>query len=183
MFGGQGTQCIDGSRSVHDAAIFSTIIAMSDRLVRSLNAAGIFDRARDPTYDRRVKLPISVALSFAIGSITLAQTGPVMVSPTPRATAVDPAESWSDACSSRDTSRRFEGSRGSATAARGPTEIALRSTGLRPQLKSYGCTNTARLRFDYSSSAPRLPSGPAIARTPDAASGVTCPPVSVPREA
>src|SRR5271155_5652944 len=39
------------------------------------------------------------------------------------------------------------------------------------QLKSYGCTNTARLKYEYSSSAPRLPSGPAIARTPEAASG------------
>src|SRR5208282_3330434 len=39
------------------------------------------------------------------------------------------------------------------------------------QLKSYGCTNTARLKYEYSSKAPRSPSGPAIAATPDAASG------------
>ncbi len=39
------------------------------------------------------------------------------------------------------------------------------------QLRGYGCSNTTRLQYDYSSSAPRLPSGPPIARTPDAASG------------
>src|SRR5271170_1318878 len=44
-------------------------------------------------------------------------------------------------------------------------------TWIESQLKSYGCTNTARLKYDYSSGAPRSPSGPSIARTPDAASG------------
>src|SRR5271163_2465581 len=39
------------------------------------------------------------------------------------------------------------------------------------RLKSYGCGNTVRLKYDYSSSAPRSPSGPAIARTPESAAG------------
>jgi hypothetical protein len=39
------------------------------------------------------------------------------------------------------------------------------------KLKGYGCTNTARLKYDYSSSAPRPLSSPATARGPDAASG------------
>jgi hypothetical protein len=38
------------------------------------------------------------------------------------------------------------------------------------QLKSYGCA-TARLRYEYSSSAAHAPSGPAITRSPDAAAG------------
>lgn len=39
------------------------------------------------------------------------------------------------------------------------------------QLKSYGCTNTERLKYTYSSSDTPRPSGPPIAHTPDAASG------------
>lgn len=39
------------------------------------------------------------------------------------------------------------------------------------QLKSYGCTNTERIRYEFSSAAPRLPSGPAGVR-----SGPTAPP-------
>ncbi len=39
------------------------------------------------------------------------------------------------------------------------------------QLKSYGCTNTERLKYTYSSSDSPRPSGPPIAHTADAASG------------
>jgi hypothetical protein len=39
------------------------------------------------------------------------------------------------------------------------------------QLKSYGCTNTARIKYEYSSTAPRAPSGPPVAKSPDAAQG------------
>jgi len=39
------------------------------------------------------------------------------------------------------------------------------------QLKSYGCANTSRIKYEYSSSAPRAPSGPPTARGPDAAQG------------
>jgi hypothetical protein len=39
------------------------------------------------------------------------------------------------------------------------------------KLKSYGCTNTQRLKYTYFPSDPVLPSGPAVAHSPDAASG------------
>ena len=39
------------------------------------------------------------------------------------------------------------------------------------QLKSYGCTNTARIRYEYASAAPRAPNGPAIAGGPATAQG------------
>ena len=39
------------------------------------------------------------------------------------------------------------------------------------QLKSYGCANTERIRYDYRSSEPRAPSGPVLGRSPDAAQG------------
>ena len=39
------------------------------------------------------------------------------------------------------------------------------------QLKSYGCTNTERLKYTYSSSDPLRPSGPPIAHSTDSASG------------
>ena len=39
------------------------------------------------------------------------------------------------------------------------------------QLRSYGYTNTARIKYDYFPSDPRLPSGPPVAHLPDAAQG------------
>ncbi len=39
------------------------------------------------------------------------------------------------------------------------------------QLRSYGYTNTARLKYDFFPTDPRKPSGPAIANRPDAAQG------------
>jgi hypothetical protein len=39
------------------------------------------------------------------------------------------------------------------------------------QLKSYGYTNTARIKYDFFPADPRRPSGPAIAKSPDAAQG------------
>ncbi len=39
------------------------------------------------------------------------------------------------------------------------------------QLKSYGYTNTARLKYNYSPTDPVRPSGPAVSRAPDAAQG------------
>ncbi len=39
------------------------------------------------------------------------------------------------------------------------------------QLKSYGCANTSRIRYQYAAAEPRAPSGPAVARSPDAAQG------------
>ena len=39
------------------------------------------------------------------------------------------------------------------------------------QLKSYGYTNTARIKYEYFPTDPRKPSGPAISKRPDAAQG------------
>jgi hypothetical protein len=39
------------------------------------------------------------------------------------------------------------------------------------QLRSYGCTNTARLKYTYFPNDPQLPSGPPIAHSADAAAG------------
>jgi hypothetical protein len=118
-----------------------------------------------------VKFPIFVAIAFAFGSIALAQNGPVTGSATATTAAADPAGILVG---------RLELERYKSTI-RGLTQFGDRRQGtdrnraaidwIEAQLKSYGCTNTARLKYDYSSSAPRAPSGPAIARAPDAASG------------
>jgi len=107
-----------------------------------------------------VKFLIFVAFSFFVGSIALAADAPG-----------DPA---------RLLAGRLEFERYKSTI-KGLTQFGDRRQGtdrnraaidwIEVQLKSYGCTNTARLKYEYSSSAPRLPSGPAIARTPEAASG------------
>jgi Peptidase family M28 len=118
-----------------------------------------------------VKFPILAAFSFAFGSVAFAQNGPAAVSPAATAASVDPAAILVG---------RLDLQRYKATI-RGLTQFGDRRQGtdrnraavdwIEAQLKSYGCMNTARIRYDYSSSAPRSPSGPAIARSPDAASG------------
>jgi hypothetical protein len=129
----------------------------------------VFDSTREPAYDRAVKFPLFVAIAFAFGSSALAQNGPVTASAT--TATIDPAGILVG---------RLELERYKSTI-KGLTQFGDRRQGtdrnraaidwIEAQLKSYGCTNTARLRYDYSSSVPRAPSGPAIARAPDAASG------------
>jgi hypothetical protein len=118
----------------------------------------------------RVKFLLIAAVSLVIGSIALAENKAAQVSAT-AATAVDPA---------RILVARLELERYKSTI-KGLTQFGDRRQGtdrnraaidwIEARLKSYGCTNTVRLKYDYSSSAPRSPSGPAIARTPDAAAG------------
>jgi hypothetical protein len=139
--------------------------------VKWYRSTRVFDSAWDPAYDRRMKFPIFVAIPFAIASIAVAQDGAVTGSTTATTAAVDPASILVG---------RLELERYKSTI-RGLTQFGDRRQGtdrnraaidwIEAQLKSYGCTNTARLKYDYSSSAPRAPSGPAIARTADAASG------------
>jgi Peptidase family M28 len=129
-----------------------------------------FDRARHAAYDRGVKFFIFAAFPLVLGSIALAQDEPAKVSAT-AATAVDPA---------RILVGRLELERYKSTI-KGLTQFGDRRQGtdrnraaidwIEARLKSYGCTNTVRLKYDYSSSAPRSPSGPAIARTPESAAG------------
>jgi hypothetical protein len=118
-----------------------------------------------------VKFPIISAFPIAFVSIVLAQNVPATVSPAAAIKTADPAGILVG---------RLELERYKSTI-RGLTRFGDRRQGtdrnraaidwIEAQLKSYGCTNTARLKYDYSSSAPRSPSGPAIAQSPDAASG------------
>jgi hypothetical protein len=118
-----------------------------------------------------VKFPIILAFSFAAGSIAFGQNGAAPGTPVGTAAPVDPAGILVG---------RLELQRYKATI-KGLTQFGDRRQGtdrnraavnwIEAQLKSYGCTNTARVKYDYSSSAPRSPSGPAISRSPDAASG------------
>ncbi len=119
-----------------------------------------------------------VALPVAIGSMALAQSAP----PTPPASAT--ASATATAATTLDAAgslvARLQLERYKSTI-RALTRFGDRRQGtdrnraaidwIESQLKGYGCSNTTRLQYDYSSSAPRMPSGPAIARTPDAASG------------
>lgn len=118
-----------------------------------------------------MRLVVSLVLPFFMGSIALAQAGSVMVPALPGTMAVDPA---------RLLVGRLDLEKYKSTI-RGLTKFGDRRQGtdrnraaidwIEARLKSFGCTNTARLRYDYSSSAPRLPSGPPISRASDAASG------------
>lgn len=114
-----------------------------------------------------MKFLLLAAVTVALATIVLAQNAPSAASP-----------AASDAAGT--LVGRLELERYKATI-KGLTRFGDRRQGtdrnraaidwIEAQLKSYGCTNTARLKYDYSSSAPRAPSGPAIARTPEAASG------------
>ena len=53
------------------------------------------------------------------------------------------------ASTSSDTRPRSRGSRSSAIACRAPIGTGRPSIGSKAQLKSYGCTNTERLRYEY----------------------------------
>jgi Peptidase family M28 len=118
-----------------------------------------------------VKSPLFLAVSLVSASIALGQSGPATVSPAGSSTPADPVLTLV---------ARLELPKYKATI-KGLTQFGDRRQGtdrnraaidwIEAQLKSYGCTNTARLKYDYSSSAPRSPSGPVIARSPDAASG------------
>jgi hypothetical protein len=117
-----------------------------------------------------VKILIFAAFSFALGSIALGQNGPAAVSPA----AAAPADPMVTLVARLDLQRY-------KATIKGLTQFGDRRQGtdrnraaidwIEAQLKSYGCTHTARLKYDYSSSAPRSPSGPVIARSPEAASG------------
>jgi hypothetical protein len=130
-----------------------------------------FDTPRSPTYDPGMKFPLFGAFSFIVASLASAQNGPVTVPAAAPATAFDPVK----ILVGRLDLERYK------STIRGLTHFGDRRQGtdrnraaidwIEAQLNSYGCTNTARLKYDYSSSAPRLPSGPPIAQSPDAASG------------
>jgi hypothetical protein len=118
-----------------------------------------------------VKALLLLAFPIALGSLALAKNGPVTVSPTAAAATFDPA----GILVGRLELERYKSTIKSLTRfgdrRQGTDRNRAAIDWIESQLKSYGCANTARLKYDYSSSAPRSPSGPAIARSPDAASG------------
>ena len=130
-----------------------------------------FDTACEAAYARAVQFRKFFMIPVAVGSIAAAQNGPAAVAAAAAATELDPA---------RILVERLKLERYKSTI-RGLTQFGDRRQGtdrnraavdwIEAQLRSYGCTNTVRLKYDYSSSAPRAPNGPPIAQTPDAASG------------
>jgi peptidase M28-like protein len=134
-----------------------------------------FDCAFERAYDRGVNYLPWLVLPVAIGAMALAQNAPPAAPPTvpamPAATAVDAAgilvarlqlESYK---SSIRALTRFGDRR------QGTDRNRAAIDWIETELKSFGCSNTNRLQYTYSADAPRLPSGPALARLPDAASG------------
>jgi hypothetical protein len=149
--------------------------------LRRLAATLSFDTACGPAYDLGVKLRLFMIISFVFGSTAAAQIGAATAPPTSTATAAAPATSAApEVVPAARLVGRLELERYKSTIS-GLTRFGDRRQGternraaidwIEAQLKSYGCTNTTRLKYDYSASAPRAPSGPAIAHTPDAASG------------
>ena len=115
---------------------------------------------------RDLVFALFLAVGVAIASIALAESKPA----TPVADP-DPIKALVDRL----------GLEGYKATIRGLTQFGDRRQGtdrnraavdwIEAQLKSYGCTNTARIRYEYSSTAPRAPSGPATANGPASAQG------------
>jgi hypothetical protein len=118
-----------------------------------------------------VKSLLFVALGLAFGLFALGQTAPKPVSGSSGAAPVDAA----GILVGRLELERFK------STIKGLTRFGDRRQGtdrnraaidwIEAQLTSYGCTNTKRLKYDYSPSDQRSPSGPASTQTPDAAPG------------
>jgi hypothetical protein len=117
-----------------------------------------------------VKLLSLVVFNFALGSIALAQNGPATVSGS-SATTEDPARTLVARLDLEKYKSTIKGLTQFGDRRQGTDRNRAAVNWIEARLKSYGCTNTARLKYDYSSSAPRQPSGPPIAHTPDATSG------------
>jgi Peptidase family M28 len=130
-----------------------------------------FDTPRGPTYDPGMKFPLFGAFSFIVASLAFAQNGPVAVPAAAPATAFDPVKILVGRLDLESYKSTIRGLTHFGDRRQGTDRNRAAIDWIEAQLKSYGCTNTARLKYDYSSSAPRLPSGPPIAQSPDAASG------------
>jgi hypothetical protein len=118
-----------------------------------------------------VKALIFFVYLIALGSMALAQNGPATVSATAAAPTVDPAGILVGRLELEKYKSTIKGLTRFGDRRQGTDRNRAAIDWIEAQLKSYGCANTARLKYAYSSSAPRSPSGPAIARSPDAASG------------
>jgi hypothetical protein len=128
-----------------------------------------FDTWQTPAYDPAMKSFFAASIGWALVSSAFAQTGPVAAGA--EAAQVDPIKTMVG---------RLELERYKSTI-RGLTQFGDRRQGtdrsraaidwIEAQLRSYGCTNTVRLKYDYHPAAPHLPSGPAIALSSDAAQG------------
>jgi Peptidase family M28 len=120
-----------------------------------------------------VKALIFLAFPVALSSLALAQNGPATVSATTAtaAVAVDPAGILVGRLELDKYKSTIKALTRFGDRRQGTDRNRAAIDWIEGQLKSHGCANTGRLKYDYSSSAPRSPSGPAIGRSPDAASG------------
>jgi len=116
------------------------------------------------------KCPPWVALPCLIGSV-FAQNAAVAPSATLATTSVDAAGILVGRLGLESYKSTIRGLTQFGDRRQGTDRNRAAVDWIEAQLKSYGCGNTVRLQYDYASGAPRLPSGPLLARTPDAASG------------
>ncbi len=124
-----------------------------------------------------MKSLIIASMFWLFASPALAQTGPTAASASP---ASSPSAGPSPSDPIKILVGRLDLERYKATI-KGLTQFGDRRQGtdrnraaidwIEAQLKSYGCTNTARLKYDYSSTRPAAPSGAGERANADAASG------------
>jgi hypothetical protein len=135
------------------------------------SCSGIDRRSARGAIVGAVKSFVFATLSLAYAPLILAQTRPVAVPATSHSAETDPIAIMVG---------RLELGKYKATV-KGLTQFGDRRQGtdrnraaidwIEAQLRSYHCANTSRLRYDYDPADRPLPSGPVIARSPDAAQG------------
>ena len=101
----------------------------------------------------------------------LAQTGPVAVGATSPAGASDPVRTLVERLDLEKYKSTIKGLTRFGDRRQGTDRNRAAVDWIETQLESDGCSNTARLRYEYFPADPPLPSGPAIAHNADALPG------------
>jgi hypothetical protein len=114
---------------------------------------------------------IITVICWSLFSPALAQSGSAAAPATPPAAARDPIKSLVGRLDLERYKSTIKGLTQFGDRRQGTDRNRAAVDWIEAKLKSYGCTNTARLHYTYSPNDPVLPSGPPVAHNPDSASG------------
>src|ERR1700722_15478490 len=112
-----------------------------------------------------------VVFCLTLVSPALAQSGSAAAPATPPAAAHDPIKTLVGRLDLEKYKATIKGLTQFGDRRQGTDRNRAAVDWIEAKLKSYGCTNTARLPYTFSPNDPVMPSGPPVAHNPDSASG------------
>jgi Peptidase family M28 len=118
-----------------------------------------------------MKLPLVLALCFTSALPALGQSPPTASKSAAPASPSDPIKTLVARLDLEKYKSTIKGLTQFGDRRQGTDRNRAAIDWIEEKLKSYGCANTVRLKYTYSPDEKPRPSGPAIARSPDAASG------------